>query len=200
MHILELLSVMVEKKASDIHIKVGRPPLLRVNGKLQPMEFAALTQEQVVDLAKQILTERQLANFDMKNEIDTAYNWEGVARFRANIFRQKSTLSMVMRIIPAHIPSLDDLDVPEVFKKIATSERGLILVTGATGSGKSTSLAAMINEINANSAEHIVTIEDPDDDLLLLEPARDRAGDGSLYRYFDRNPLQAGKRRIRGRI
>ena len=161
MHIQELLSVMVEKKASDIHIKVGRPPLLRVNGKLQPMDFAALSQDQVVDLAKQILTERQLANFDLKNEIDTAYNWEGVARFRANIFRQKSTLSMVMRIIPAHIPSLDDLDVPDVFKKIATSERGLILVTGATGSGKSTSLAAMINEINANSAEHIVTIEDP---------------------------------------
>ena len=161
MHIQELLSVMVEKKASDIHIKTGRPPLLRVNGKLQPMEFQSLTQDMVIDLAKQILTERQLANFDMKNEIDTAYNWEGVARFRANIFRQKSTLSMVMRIIPAHIPSLDDLDVPEIFKKIATSERGLILVTGATGSGKSTSLAAMINEINANSAEHIVTIEDP---------------------------------------
>ena len=161
MHIQELLSVMVEKKASDIHIKTGRPPLLRVNGKLQPMEFQSLTQDMVIDLAKQILSERQLQNFDVKNEIDTAYNWEGVARFRANIFRQKSTLSMVMRIIPANIPSLDDLDVPEIFKKIATSERGLILVTGATGSGKSTSLAAMINEINANSAEHIVTIEDP---------------------------------------
>jgi twitching motility protein PilT len=161
MHIQELLSVMVEKKASDIHIKVGRPPLLRVNGSLQPMEMAALTEPQVIDLARQILSERQLQTFDMKNEIDTAYNWEGVARFRANIFRQKSTLSMVMRIIPANIPSLDDLDVPEIFKKIATSERGLILVTGATGSGKSTTLAAMINEINEHSAEHIVTIEDP---------------------------------------
>jgi twitching motility protein PilT len=161
MHIQELLSVMVEKKASDIHIKVGRPPLLRVNGSLQPMEMAALTEPQVIDLARQILSERQLQTFDMKNEIDTAYHWEGVARFRANIFRQKSTLSMVMRIIPANIPSLDELDVPEVFKKIATSERGLILVTGATGSGKSTTLAAMINEINITSAEHIVTIEDP---------------------------------------
>jgi twitching motility protein PilT len=161
MHIQELLSVMVEKKASDIHIKTGRPPLLRVNGALQPMEMASLTEEQVKDLARQILSERQLQNFDLKNEIDTAYNWEGVARFRANIFRQKSTTSMVMRIIPAHIPSLEDLDVPEIFRKIATSERGLVLVTGATGSGKSTSLAAMINEINTNSAEHIVTIEDP---------------------------------------
>jgi twitching motility protein PilT len=161
MHIQELLSVMVEKRASDIHIKVGRPPLLRVNGSLQPMEMAALTEAQVVDLAKQILTERQLQNFDLKNEIDTAYNWEGVARFRANIFRQKSSTSMVMRIIPANIPSLEELDVPDVYRKVATSERGLVLVTGATGSGKSTSLAAMIHEINATSAEHIVTIEDP---------------------------------------
>lgn len=161
MHIQELLSVMVEKKASDIHIKVGRPPLLRVNGDLEPMEMAALTADQVADLAKQILSERQLQTFDLKNEIDTAYQWEGVARFRANIFRQKSQLSMVMRIIPTNIPSLDDLDVPEVYRKIATSERGLVLVTGSTGSGKSTSLAAMINEINVTSAEHIVTVEDP---------------------------------------
>ena len=161
MHIQELLSVMVEKKASDIHIKVGRPPLLRVNGELNPMEMAALSAAQVEDLAKQILTERQLQSFELKNEIDTAYNWEGVARFRANIFRQKSQLSMVMRIIPAHIPSLDDLDVPEIYRKIATAERGLVLVTGSTGSGKSTSLAAMINEINETRAEHIVTVEDP---------------------------------------
>ncbi|HXB97790.1 MAG TPA: type IV pilus twitching motility protein PilT, partial [bacterium] len=161
MHIQELLSVMVEKKASDIHIKVGRPPLLRVNGELEPMEMASLTAEQVTDLAKQILSERQLQSFDLKNEIDTAYHWEGVARFRANIFRQKSQLSMVMRIIPTNIPSLDDLDVPEIYKKIATAERGLVLVTGSTGSGKSTSLAAMINEINAHNHEHIVTIEDP---------------------------------------
>jgi twitching motility protein PilT len=161
MHIQELLSVMVEKKASDIHIKVGRPPLLRVNGELDAMDMAPLSADQVTDLAKQILTERQLQSFDLKNEIDTAYHWEGVARFRANIFRQKSQLSMVMRVIPTNIPSLDDLDVPEIYKKIATAERGLVLVTGSTGSGKSTSLAAMINEINTHSHEHIVTIEDP---------------------------------------
>jgi twitching motility protein PilT len=161
MHIQELLSTMVEARASDIHIKVGRPPLLRINGKLQPMQMAPLNEEQVIDLARQILNERQRQNFELKNEIDTAYNWEGVARFRANIFRQKSSLSMVMRIIPANIPRLDELDVPEIYKKIATSERGLVLVTGSTGSGKSTSLAAMINEINENSAEHIVTVEDP---------------------------------------
>jgi len=161
MHIQELLSQMVERKASDIHIKQGRPPLLRINGSLVPLDMPALTGPQVEDLCRQILSERQLLGFDLKNEIDTAYHWEGVARFRANIFRQKSQLSMVMRIIPANIPSLDDLDVPEVYKKIATSERGLVLVTGSTGSGKSTSLAAMLNEINVNSAEHIVTIEDP---------------------------------------
>jgi twitching motility protein PilT len=161
MHIQELLSQMVERKASDIHIKQGRPPLLRINGTLHAMEMAALSGPQVEELCKQILTERQLQGFDLKNEIDTAYHWEGVARFRANIFRQKSQLSMVMRIIPAHIPSLDDLDVPEIYKKIATSERGLVLVTGSTGSGKSTSLAAMVNEINEHSAEHIVTVEDP---------------------------------------
>ena len=161
MHIQELLSVMVEKRASDIHLKAGRPPLIRVNGKLFPIEMAPLSTAQVEDLAKQILTERQLQSFDVRNEIDTAYHWEGVARFRANIFRQKSTLAMVMRIIPAHIPSLKDLDVPDIFAKIATAERGLVLVTGATGSGKSTTLAAMVNEINENSAEHIVTVEDP---------------------------------------
>jgi len=161
MHIQELLSQMVERKASDIHIKQGRPPLLRINGDLHPLEMPPLTAAQVDDLCRQILSERQLLSFDVKNEIDTAYHWEGVARFRANIFRQKSQLSMVMRIIPAHIPSLDDLDVPAIYKKIATSERGLVLVTGSTGSGKSTSLAAMLNEINEHSAEHIVTVEDP---------------------------------------
>ncbi|HTB23305.1 MAG TPA: PilT/PilU family type 4a pilus ATPase [bacterium] len=161
MHIQEFLSQMVERKASDIHIKVGRPPLLRINGALVPLDIPALTGPQVEELCRQILSERQLLGFDLKNEIDTAYHWEGVARFRANIFRQKSQLAMVMRVIPANIPSLDDLDVPPVYKKIATSERGLVLVTGSTGSGKSTSLAAMLNEVNQFSAEHIVTIEDP---------------------------------------
>jgi twitching motility protein PilT len=161
MYIQELLSVMVEKKASDLHIKTGRPPLLRVNGELEPMEMAPLAPQQVHELAMQVLTETQRQAFDVKNEFDTAYNWEGVARFRANVFRQKGTLTMVLRVIPARIPSLDDLDVPDIFKKIATTERGLVLVTGATGSGKSTTLAAMINEINENKHEHIVTIEDP---------------------------------------
>ena len=161
MYIQELLSVMVEKKASDLHIKTGRPPLLRIHGSLEPMEMAPLAPQQVQELAMQVLTEKQREVFDAKNEFDTAYNWEGVARFRANVFRQKGTLTMVLRVIPARIPSLDDLDVPDIFKKIATTERGLILVTGATGSGKSTTLAAMINEINENKHEHIVTIEDP---------------------------------------
>jgi twitching motility protein PilT len=161
MHIQELLSHMVELKASDIHIKQGRPPLVRVNGKLQPLDMPALEADTVELLCKQILSERQLQGFDLKNEIDTAYHWEGVARFRANIFRQKSQLSMAMRIIPAVIPNLDELDVPPIYRQIATAERGLVLVTGATGSGKSTSLAAMINEINEHSAEHIVTVEDP---------------------------------------
>jgi twitching motility protein PilT len=161
MYIQELLSVMVEKKASDLHIKTGRPPMLRIHGELQSMDVAPLAAEQVLELAMQVLTEKQKQAFDVKNEFDTAYNWEGVARFRANIFRQRGTLTMVLRVIPARIPSLDELDVPEILKTIVTTERGLILVTGATGSGKSTTLAAMINEINENKHEHIVTIEDP---------------------------------------
>jgi twitching motility protein PilT len=161
-YIQELLSVMVEKKASDLHIKTGRPPLLRVNGKLAPMDgFAPLAPEQVNDLAMQVLSEKQRQNFDLRNEFDTAYNWEGVARFRANVFKQRGTTTIVLRVIPAKIPSLDDLDVPPAYRTVATTERGLILVTGATGSGKSTSLASMINEINENNYEHIVTIEDP---------------------------------------
>ncbi len=161
MYIQELLSQMVEKKASDLHIKTGRPPLLRIDGSLHSIEMAPLAAQQVHELAMQVLSEKQRAQFDNKNEFDTAYNWEGVARFRANVFRQRGLLTIVLRVIPAKIPSLDELDVPESFKKIATTERGLVLVTGATGSGKSTTLAAMVNEINETHREHIVTIEDP---------------------------------------
>ncbi len=161
MDIRELLSVMVESRASDIHIKTDRSPMLRVNGELSAMQVPALNAATVHELAMQCLSERQKQNFDLKNEIDTAYNWDGVARFRANIFRQRGTLTIIMRVIPAIIPSLQELDVPEAFGRIALAERGLVLVTGATGSGKSTSLAAMINEINEKHHEHIVTIEDP---------------------------------------
>ncbi len=162
MYIQELLQHMMNHKASDLHLKSGRPPLLRINGELMPLnEVPPLAPQQVQELAMQILSEKQRATFEQKNEADAAYNWEGVARFRANIFRQKGALSMVLRIIPAKIPSLEELDVPDSYAKVANSERGLVLVTGATGSGKSTSLAAMINMINENNHEHIVTIEDP---------------------------------------
>jgi len=162
MYIQELLSVMVEKKASDLHIKTGRPPLMRIHGKLSPMEnIPPLAAEQVDDLAMQVLNPKQREQFENRNEFDTAYNWEGVARFRANVFKQRGTTTIVLRVIPAKIPSLSELDVPEVYRTVATTERGLILVTGATGSGKSTSLASMINEINETNSEHIVTIEDP---------------------------------------
>src|SRR5258708_17366427 len=123
MNIQELLSVMIESKASDIHIKTGRQPILRVKGGLLPMEMAPLNKEQVAELVKQVLNENQWDKFDIKNEFDAAYNWEGIARFRANVFRQRGLVTMVMRIIPAKIPTLDELDVPSIIKHIATTER-----------------------------------------------------------------------------
>jgi twitching motility protein PilT len=162
MHIHDLLQAMMDLNSSDLHIKSGRPPLVRVQGTLQVLDqFPALTEEMVVELCKQALNEHQREKFDTKNEIDAAYNWPGKARFRCAIFRQRSTTIMVMRVIPNVIPNLDDLDLPPVLKQIALTERGLVLVTGATGAGKSTTLAALVNEINLHMCNHIVTVEDP---------------------------------------
>jgi len=157
-----LLQYMMDQGASDLHIKSGHSPLIRVQGSLRSLEqFPPTDEAETVALCKQILSDAVREKFDSKNEIDAAYNWAGKARFRVNIFRQRSTTTMVMRVIPAIIPDLDDLNLPSILSGISLTERGLVLITGATGAGKSTTLAGMIHEINKNLSNHIVTVEDP---------------------------------------
>ena len=148
--------------ASDVHIKAGLPPVYRIDGELKPLIKAPrLTQEMTEEMAIKIMSAKQRLRYDDIHEIDMAYGVPGLGRFRVNIFAQRGTVSMVFRFIPFDIKDLDDLILPPVIKKIIAEKRGLVLVTGATGSGKSTTLAAMIDYINTNSTVHIVTIEDP---------------------------------------
>ncbi|HCC69504.1 MAG TPA: type IV pili twitching motility protein PilT [Nitrospiraceae bacterium] len=157
-----LLKKAVSNKASDLHIKVGSPPIVRINGELSPMQGEQrLTSEDTVNITFSVMNADQRDAFKKKNDIDLAYSVPGLSRFRCNIFVQRSTIGMVFKVIPMRIFEIDELHLPVVLKKIALEPRGLILVTGTSGSGKSTTLAAMIDFINSNKTCHIVTIEDP---------------------------------------
>jgi len=157
-----LLKIAVERKASDLHLKVGVPPVLRIDDKLIPlMEQPRLTQEDTVAMAFSMMNSRQKETFKEHNEIDLAYSVPGLGRFRANIFQQRGTVGVILRVIPMRIQTIQELNLPPVLEKLAIEPRGLILVTGTTGSGKSTTLAAMIEHINTNRTGHIITIEDP---------------------------------------
>jgi twitching motility protein PilT len=156
-----LLNLMVQKDASDLHLKAGQPPVLRIRGDLVRFPEFRLREADHNRLLFSILNdERQERLRDFK-EVDLSYNVPGLARFRVNMFWQRQHVGAVFRIIPHRIRSIDDLHLPEICKKIALLPRGLILVTGPTGSGKSTSLAAMIDHINTNSRAHVMTVEDP---------------------------------------
>ncbi len=158
----EILKIGMERRASDVHIKVGSPPTLRIDGALYPMgEQGRMTQENVISVAFGIMNNIQKQRFKEKNEIDLAYSVPGLGRFRVNVFQQRGTIGLVFRVVPAKIMTVEELNLPAIIEKLAMEERGLILVTGSTGSGKSTSLAAMIDYINTNRTMHIVTIEDP---------------------------------------
>ncbi len=162
MHINDLLKIATERKASDLHLKVGSHPVLRVNGRLTPLsELNRMSQEDTIAMAFSIMSGRQKQKFKDHFEIDLAYSVPGLGRFRVNIFQQRGTVGLVLRVIPSKILTIEDLILPPVLKTIADERRGLILVTGTTGSGKSTSLAAMIDYINTQRTEHIMTIEDP---------------------------------------
>jgi twitching motility protein PilT len=157
-----LLRKAVEAGASDMHIKVGSPPIIRISGTLTVMEGEErLSADDTQGVASFILSEHQNKVFNETKDIDVAYSVPGLGRFRCNCFAQRGTVGIVFRVIPMEIKSIDDLKLPQVLKKIASESRGLILVTGATGSGKSTTLAAIIDYINKNRHEHIMTIEDP---------------------------------------
>jgi twitching motility protein PilT len=157
-----LLKKTVAMGASDLHIKVGSPPIVRISGVLTILkDEQALTPEDTKNAASSILNEHQLETFSQIKDIDVAYSVPGMGRFRCNCFAQRGTVGIVLRVIPMEILSIDKLKLPSILKKIASEARGLVLVTGATGSGKSTTLAAIIDHINTNRKEHIMTIEDP---------------------------------------
>ena len=163
MHINELLTTIVDLGGSDLHLKVGNFPIGRVKGRLTSLtQFKKLVQEDTIAMAYSIMaTDRQKAKFKENMDIDLAYSVPSLGRFRCNIFNQRGTVGMVLRVIPRRIFSLEDLMLPRVLNRICEEQRGLVLVTGTTGSGKSTTLAAMIDLINATRCEHILTIEDP---------------------------------------
>lgn len=157
----DLFRLMVEQKASDLHVTSGAPPYLRVHGEMSPINYRHLTNQDVQGLIFEILTEKQKKAFVEKWELDFAYVLEGVGRFRCNIFMQRKGLGAVFRTIPEKIKTAQELNLPQTIIDLVDADRGLILVTGPTGSGKSTTLAAMIHHINATREAHILTVEDP---------------------------------------
>jgi twitching motility protein PilT len=161
MEIKPILQSMIEHKASDLHLKVGVKPILRVNGRLLAVDFAAPGPKDMIQIAQQILTPAQREIFESTREIDFAFGVPGLARFRANFYVQRGTIAMVFRHVPVEIQDFDSLRLPAAVKELSTRRRGLILVTGTVGSGKSTTLAAMVDIINSTQPSNIITIEDP---------------------------------------
>ncbi len=162
MTIDELLRVACENKSSDLHLKVGNYPYIRVDGELRPLnQFARVSSEDMLNMAFSIMTNRQKQKFKEQTELDMAYGVAGLGRFRVNVFQQRGNVGMVLRVIPTKIRTLEELYLPRVIDKICEEARGIVLVTGTTGSGKTTTLAAMVDRINSARTDHIVTIEDP---------------------------------------
>src|SRR5213082_2444627 len=158
----DLLRRAVENKSSDLHLKVGNHPYLRVDGLLTPLtDVPRVTPEEMLSMAFSMMTNRQKQKFKETAELDMAYGVAGLGRFRVNVFQQRGNVGLVLRVIPTKIRVLDELYLPKIIEKICDEARGLVLVTGVTGSGKSTTLAAMIDRVNAQRPEHIITIEDP---------------------------------------
>ncbi len=157
----QAITDMVQRGGSDLHLKVGRPPTIRVAGELMQLEQPPLKPEELKALAEQIMTPRQVKEFAEHKEADFAIGVPGVGRFRTNVFQQRGTLAFVFRAIPYEVKGVEELQLPEVLGSVSMKARGLVLVTGVTGSGKSTTLAAMIREINQNRRCNIITIEDP---------------------------------------
>jgi twitching motility protein PilT len=167
MELNDILTIAIKGNASDIHLKAGLPPLFRVDGALVPLKNGErLTPEQLHGIATSIMTPGQKTHFDKFHEVDLAYSIAGLGRFRVNAFMQRGTVGIVFRVIPFGVKTIEQLVLPKVVERVAMEARGLILVTGTTGSGKSTTLAAMIDYINTNRTCHIITIEDPIEFLI----------------------------------
>src|SRR6516225_10268605 len=157
----DLLKKMLDMSGSDLHITTNSPPQVRVHGHLQPLDMPPLTPSETKQLAYSVLTDAQKHRFEETLELDFSFGIKGLSRFRANIFNQRGAVGAVFRAIPYEIKSFEELGLPQVVKDLCTKPRGLVLVTGPTGSGKSTTLAAVIDKINKERHEHILTIEDP---------------------------------------
>jgi len=161
LHLNDILTDLVQRDGSDLHLKVGQPPFFRIYGRLTRTDYPTLTPELIRELIYAILSEEQIQRLERQRELDMAYELSGVSRFRVNLFHQQGNLGGVFRVIPSRVRTIDDLGLPQVLKKIALLRRGLVLVTGPTGSGKTTTLAAMVDYINENRRAHIITIEEP---------------------------------------
>lgn len=157
----KLLRAAFELKASDIHLTVGVPPVIRINGELKKYGQDVLKPDDTEGMAKAIISETMWPQFIEKGELDFSYGITGVSRFRVNTFFQRSCIALAIRIVPTQIPTIDELELPLILKKISTKPHGLILVTGPTGSGKSTTIAAMLDYMNQTMRKHIITLEDP---------------------------------------
>jgi twitching motility protein PilU len=161
MDLKEFLGVMVERNASDIYFTIASPPMYRIQGIVQPIGEHVFTHEELEALAKSFMNERQWQQFNEHMEMNLALSYQKLSRFRVNVFRQRGAVGIVIRRIRTEIETLDELGLPQILKDIAMTKRGLVLVVGATGSGKSTSLAGMIDHRNANAPGHIISVEDP---------------------------------------
>ncbi|NLH48088.1 MAG: type IV pilus twitching motility protein PilT [Myxococcales bacterium] len=167
MNLQRLLQAAVQYGASDVHLKPGRAPIIRINGELHELtKHPRLSPPDIIASAELMMDDRQVALFKEQNEIDLAYSLPGLGRFRVNIFRQRGSIAVALRIIPYQIRTFAELHMPPVLEKIAADQRGMVVVTGATGSGKSTTLASMIDYINSNRTCHIITVEDPIEFLI----------------------------------
>lgn len=161
MNITELLAISVKNNASDLHLSSGLPPLIRVDGDIRRLNMPSLNHQQVLALIYESMNDRQRVEYDTHMEVDFSFEKEGLARFRVNAFVQNRGASAVFRTIPSNVLSLDEINAPQICKDIIRQPTGIILVTGATGSGKSTTLAAMIDYLNTHERMHILTVEDP---------------------------------------
>lgn len=161
MDITQLLSFSVQQKASDLHLSAGMPPLLRTDGEIHRIDMPAIDKEAMQGLVYDVMNDAQRQKFEAESEVDFSFEIPKLARFRVNVFLQNRGIGAVFRTIPSTVLSLEDLHAPDIFKDIANTPRGIVLVTGPTGSGKSTTLAAMVDYINQTQTAHILTIEDP---------------------------------------
>ncbi|MHC4900174.1 MAG: type IV pilus twitching motility protein PilT, partial [Planctomycetota bacterium] len=161
MQLEEILQTADKQDASDVHLISGHPPIMRVHTVMTPMDLPILTPKSVRDFLDQMVTENQVARFEEQRDLDFSYEVQGLGRYRVNAHYQRGAIGLAMRIIKAEVPPLEDLNLPEIISRLTYLPRGLVLVTGDTGSGKSTSLAAMIQAMNERYRKHIITLEDP---------------------------------------